>query len=79
MQILYRRLSYEIVGCCFEVYNTLGPFCREIVYQRALEIELRCNGIGFERKRPVEVKYQGGSLGKLVYRRIPFGANESHE
>jgi len=130
MQILYRQLSYKVVGCCFEVYNTLGPLYREIVYQRALEIELRRNGIEFERKKPVEVKYQGeivyqgeidllveklvllelkavqvlhpqhvaqvvqylaatglrlgllvnfGSVGKLVYRRIPFGANESHE
>jgi hypothetical protein len=34
-----------IIGCALEVHRTLGPGFREIVYQRALVLELQMGGL----------------------------------
>lgn len=36
-ELIYKEESYEIMGCCFEVFNNLGPGLRESNYQKALE------------------------------------------
>ena len=61
--LLYPDLSYRVIGCCFEVYNFLGPFYQENVYQRALEIELSHRQIQYERKRPVQLFYRDEKTG----------------
>jgi PD-(D/E)XK nuclease superfamily len=33
-------LSDRIIGACIEVHRTLGPGFQQIIYQRALELEL---------------------------------------
>ena len=40
-EIVYPELSYIIVGCAFEVYNSLGKGFPEKYYQKALSIELK--------------------------------------
>ena len=60
--LIYPKLSYKVVGCCFTVYNTLGPFYREQVHQRALEIELERQGMHFESKVPVPLRYAGDEI-----------------
>lgn len=39
--LIYPELSYKIVGCAFEVFNSLGPGQREIYYQKALTIAFK--------------------------------------
>jgi hypothetical protein len=39
-----------IIGCALEVHRTLGPGFREIVYQRALALELDAAGLEFARE-----------------------------
>lgn len=34
--LVYPELSYEIVGCAYDVFNELGPGHTEKNYQRAL-------------------------------------------
>ena len=38
-------LSYKIIGCAMEVYNTLGPGLLEAAYEKALIHELELNGL----------------------------------
>jgi GxxExxY protein len=42
-ELLYKEESFKIIGCCFEVYNTLGVGLLEIVYKNALEYEFKKN------------------------------------
>jgi GxxExxY protein len=51
-----------IIGCALEVHRTLGPGFREIVYQRALAIELQAAGLEFEREVKVPIFYKGHQI-----------------
>lgn len=66
-ELLYPDLSYRIIGCCFSVYNALGPFYREPIYQKALEIELSKSGITYARKRPIDLCYSDQFLGNQFW------------
>ena len=60
--LLYSEQSYAINGAAFKVYNTLGPGFLEAVYQEALEIELKKQGIPFEREKELIIHYDGIEL-----------------
>lgn len=36
-EIIHKELSFNIVGCLFDVHNELGPGLREECYQKAVE------------------------------------------
>jgi GxxExxY protein len=66
---VYSRLSQELevlihqtIGCCIAVHRELGPGLLEIVYSRALAVELRIDKIPFERERVFAVHYRGEFL-----------------
>lgn len=42
-------LTHKIMGCAMEVHNQMGNGFQEVVYQRALSIELNLNGIEHQR------------------------------
>ncbi len=42
-------LTHKIMGCAMEVHNQMGNGFQEVVYQRALSIELNQNGIEHQR------------------------------
>ena len=48
-------LSYKIIGCAMEVYNTLGPGLLEAAYEKALIHELELNGLSVASQVPVEM------------------------
>nr|WP_315035641.1 GxxExxY protein [uncultured Chryseobacterium sp.] len=56
--LIYREESYEIIGICMEVHNTLGPGFSEIVYKDALEYEMSQAGILYEREKQYLVHYK---------------------
>lgn len=62
-KVLYRDLSYRIVGCAQRVHTALGPGFPERVYQRALSLELAKQKIPFEIERQCEVFYDGVCCG----------------
>lgn len=57
-------LSYKIIGCAMEVYNTLGPGLQEAAYEKALIHELELNGLSVASQVPVEMNYKGVNLGE---------------
>jgi len=63
---LYKDLTYKIIGCLYDVHKELGCVHKEIIYHKALAIELNNKNIPFEEEKSIEVKYKGKRIG--VYR-----------
>jgi GxxExxY protein len=55
--ILYKDLSYHLIGACFTVHNKLGCGLPERVYNMALEIELTKIGISCNSQAKHDVYY----------------------
>lgn len=56
------ELSYEIIGCAYEVHRTLGAGLLESTYEMCLCYELEKAGIAFERQKELPVNYKGITL-----------------
>jgi len=63
---LYPKLSCLVRGAVYEVYKALGPFHKENVYSKALELELKRRKIPFIREKILDVVYKRKKVG--VYR-----------
>ena len=55
-------LTDAIIGACIEVHRHLGPGLLESAYESCLCHELALRGLGFERQRPVPLRYKGVRL-----------------
>ena len=49
-QYKYSELTSKIIGCAMKVHSTLGNGFQEVIYQRALAIEMQLEGILFSRE-----------------------------
>lgn len=56
-----------------EVHNHLGNGFQEVVYQRSLAIEMRLQGLSFEREKEMPLFYKGEDVGT---RRVDFLVEE---
>ena len=56
-------LTSKIIGCVFEVSNTLGCGFLEKVYENALVLELRKAGLTAKQQHPVAVQYKTSVVG----------------
>ena len=56
------KLTYEIRGAIFDVYNTLGPGLLESVYEEALTFELQQRGLEVIRQMEVPIMYKDNEL-----------------
>ena len=65
----YSDLTSKIIGCAMTVHRALGNGFQEVIYQRALEIEMADNGIGFSREHEMPVYYKQQQIGA---RRVDF-------
>lgn len=57
--LIYEKESWLIRGAALEVHKELGCGFLEKVYQDALEIEFKNNGIPYEREKHIVIKYKG--------------------
>jgi len=62
-EILFKELSFAIIGAAMEVHKLLGPGFLESVYQAALEKELTLRGIPFCHQVELPVMYKGDLIG----------------
>lgn len=63
-KIIYRDLSYKLIGIIYEVYNDLGYGYQEKIYQKAIESALMKAGIKFKPQCPYKVKYKEEIVGR---------------
>jgi GxxExxY protein len=66
VEIIFKELSYAIVGAAMEVHRTLGLGFLEAVYQAALAHELRLQDIPFEEQIRLPVYYKDVLVGEYV-------------
>lgn len=52
------KITYEIRGAIFDVYNELGPGLLESVYEEALFFELKERGLDVVRQKEVPIVYK---------------------
>ena len=64
VDLIYKEESYKIIGACMEVHKTLGCGFLESVYQEALAIEFRHQGIPFEQEKVLSIVYKDVELEK---------------
>lgn len=65
----YSELTGRIIQCAMDVHSTLGNGFQEVIYQRALAIELGLAGIEFHREFEMDIFYKENHIGK---RRVDF-------
>lgn len=68
-QYKYSELTAKIIGCAMKVHSALGNGFQEVIYQRAMEIEMSDTGLGFSREHEMPVYYKNQQIGM---RRVDF-------
>jgi GxxExxY protein len=68
-QYKYSDLTSKIIKAAMTVHSTLGNGFQEVIYQRALEIEMREMGITFNREFEMPIFYKEYNIGS---RRVDF-------
>jgi GxxExxY protein len=63
------ELTGKIIGCAMEVHRHLGNGFQEVIYQRALSIELKLQDLEHEREKEMPLHYKGNDIGT---RRVDF-------
>ena len=55
----YDKITHEIIGCAMEVHKILGNGFQEVVYQRALSVEMNLRQIEHKREFEMRLSYKG--------------------
>lgn len=63
-KVLYKDLSYQIVGAAMKVHTELGPGFLEKVYENALMIMFEESGIAAKAQVPVQVQFHDHLVGE---------------
>lgn len=65
----YGEITEKIIGASFRVHGTLGNGFQEVIYQRALELELRIIPLDYSREFEMPIFYLNQHIGT---RRVDF-------
>lgn len=63
------ELTGKIIGCAMEVHRFFGNGFQEVIYQRALAIEMANQKLAFSREHEMDIYYKGIHIGM---RRVDF-------
>ena len=69
----YSELTSKIIGCAMRVHSALGNGFQEVIYQRALQIEMLDEGLSFSREHEMPIYYKQQHIGT---RRVDFLVEE---
>lgn len=69
----FKEITEKIIGSSMKVHAALGNGFQEVIYQRALEIEMEENRLRFSRELSMPVYYKGRQIGE---RRVDFFVEE---
>jgi len=69
----HEELTHKIIGCAMKVHSALGNGFQEVIYQRALAIEMQKQELSFDREMEMEIFYDGVGIGT---RRVDFFCGE---
>jgi len=69
----YKEITEKIIGSSMKVHSALGNGFQEVIYQRALEIEMQDAGLKFAREFSMPIYYKGINIGE---RRVDFFVEE---
>ena len=67
------ELTHKVIGCAMQVHSVMGNGFQEVIYQRALSIELNHNGIAHLREMEMDLYYRDQHIGT---RRVDFFIEE---
>jgi len=65
----YSEITGKIIGCAMKVHSALGNGFQEVIYQRALEIEMADAALSFSREHEMPIYYKHQQIGT---RRVDF-------
>jgi GxxExxY protein len=65
----HEELTKNIISCAMKVHSTLGNGFQEVIYQRALAIEMQFEELAFEREKEMSIFYRERHIGT---RRVDF-------
>lgn len=65
----FSELTRKIIGSAMKVHSELGNGFQEVIYQRALEIEMADQGLSFSREHEMPIYYK---LQQIGTRRVDF-------
>lgn len=74
MEYKYAAITQQIIAAALEVHKILGNGFQEVVYQRALNIELRNYDLSVARENEMTIFYKGKTIGS---RRVDFLINDT--
>ncbi len=64
----------KIIGFAFEVLNEIGHGFHEKIYENALTVMFKLNGIAFDQQRRFPVLFRGVEVGEFIPDLIAFGS-----
>jgi len=65
----FNDCTSTIIGCAMRVHSTLGNGFQEVIYQRALAIEMSLENLEFQREMEMPIYYRNEQIGT---RRVDF-------
>ena len=65
----HSEITKTIIGSAMKVHSTLGNGFQEVIYQRALAIEMTKQGLSYQREMEMDIFYEGERIGT---RRVDF-------
>ena len=66
-------ITGKVIGCAMEVHRYFGNGFQEVIYQRALSLEMQQQGLNFSREHEMQIHYKGVEIGT---RRVDFFVEE---
>ncbi len=60
----YKEITEKIIGSAMKVHAALGNGFPEVIYQRALQIEMKEAGLQFARELSMPIYYKGLNIGE---------------